>query len=139
MGIKDSAGDVDQLIEIRRRTPEEFGVFVGAAGAFYPGLCVGAVGAILAVANAAPELCVALHERFRSGDREGALELQQALMDITPLVTAVHDIGGLKAAMAHRGYAAGDVRSPLAMPGPAEHQEIETEIDRLEALRKGLY
>ena len=138
VGIKDSSGDVGQLIQIRRRTPEEFAVFVGAAGAFYPGLCVGAVGGILAVANAAPELCVALHERFRVGDREGALELQRALMDLTPLVTSVHGIGGLKAAMAHRGYAAGNVRGPLAMPGPAACQEIEAEMDRLEALRKGL-
>ncbi|HSH69327.1 MAG TPA: dihydrodipicolinate synthase family protein, partial [Deferrisomatales bacterium] len=118
VGIKDSSGDIGQLIQIRRRTPKEFAVFVGAAGAFYAGLCVGASGAILAVANAVPELCVAVQERFRTGDREGALELQRALMDITPLVTSVHGIGGLKAAMAYRGYAAGEVRSPLAMPGP---------------------
>ncbi len=138
VGIKARAGDVDQLIEIRRRTPEEFAVFVGAAGAFYEGLCAGAVGAILAVANAVPELCVAVQERFRAGDRDGARELQQALLGITPLVTSVHGIGGLKAAMAHRGYRAGSVRSPLAMPGPDARREIEAEVDKLEVLRRGL-
>lgn len=132
VGIKDSSGNIGQLIDIKRLTPADFAVFVGAAGAFHPALCVGAVGAILAVANVVPEICVALLRQYRAGDREGALELQHSLMGITPLVTSRYGIGGLKAAMTLRGYQAGNVRSPLAMPDAGPRREIADEVERLE-------
>jgi 4-hydroxy-2-oxoglutarate aldolase len=132
VGIKDSSGNVGQLLDIRRRVPDDFALFVGAAGAFFPGLCVGANGAILAVANVLPEVCVRLFENYRAGDRERALQLQEALLGITPLVTTVHGIGGLKVAMARRGYRPGEVRSPLAMPEPDACGEIDAELMRLQ-------
>jgi 4-hydroxy-2-oxoglutarate aldolase len=50
IGIKDSSGNIDQLSEIIRLSRKGFAVFVGSAPVFYPALCVGAVGGILAVA-----------------------------------------------------------------------------------------
>lgn len=67
VGIKDSAGDIDQLIDIIRLAPQDFEVLVGNAPAYYSALGVGAMGAILAVANVAPKECVAIKELFDQG------------------------------------------------------------------------
>lgn len=130
VGIKDSSGNLGQLGEIVRQTPEDFAVFVGSAPVFYPALCVGAVGGILAVANVLPERWVELFERFRSGDHPGALALQRDLTPLAAAVTATHGVGGLKIAMTLRGYVGGAVRGPLVSPEGAR-AELEAELVRL--------
>src|SRR4030066_363867 len=55
--IKDSSGNIGQLSEIIHLSQKEFAVFVGSAPVFFPALCVGAVGGILAVANGVPQEC----------------------------------------------------------------------------------
>ena len=54
-GIKDSSGNIDQLSEIVHLSQKDFAVFVGSAPVFFPALCIGAVGGILAVANVVPK------------------------------------------------------------------------------------
>ncbi|MFH1033566.1 MAG: dihydrodipicolinate synthase family protein [Pseudomonadota bacterium] len=115
-GIKDSSGNITQLTEIIRLSGPEFAVFVGSAPVFFPALCVGAAGGILAVANVVPELCVEIQRRQEAGDQAGALALQQALNPLAALVTTGLGVGGLKLAMDKRGFQGGQVRSPLIMP-----------------------
>lgn len=129
VGLKDSSGNVGLLAETCRVVPEGFAVFVGNAGVVYPALCVGAVGAILAVANCAPEACVALYEAFRRGDHQGALSLQRRIARLARLVTVVHGIGGLKLALSMRGYKGGGVRPPLTMPTVEAAHEIAKELE----------
>ena len=123
-GIKDSSGNIGQLAEIIRTTPEDFAVFVGSAPVFYPALCVGAVGGILAVANVIPEVCVTLKERFDAGDYEEAKQLQFALTPLARWVTSEHGIGGLKMAMNEMGYDGGLPRSPLFLPDEAHRETL---------------
>lgn len=131
VGIKDSSGNVGQMIEICQMVPPEFAVFVGNAGVFYPALCVGAVGAILAVANALPEVCVTLWNHYRHNDHAASLRLQRAITRLAAMVTVIHGIGGLKAAMALVGYEPGQVRSPLTMPTPEVINELQAELEKI--------
>ena len=128
VGIKDSSGNVGQLAEIVRLAPPGFAVFVGNAGVFYPALCVGAAGGILAVANVIPDLCVVLFRAHRSGDHAAALALQRRMARLARLVTVVHGVGGLKTAMEGAGYRGGEVREPLAMPDEPARAEIAREL-----------
>jgi 4-hydroxy-2-oxoglutarate aldolase len=48
IGVKESGGDVGQIADLVSGTPKDFSVLAGSAGTFYPALCVGAVGGILA-------------------------------------------------------------------------------------------
>ena len=129
-GIKDSTGNIAQLTDIIRLTPDSFAVFVGSAPVLYPALCVGAVGGVLAVANVIPEACVEIYSRFGSGDHPGALDLQRRINHLAGLVTTVHGVGGLKLAMTIRGYQGGDVRAPLNLPDGAR-EALEAEIKAL--------
>ena len=128
VGIKDSSGNVPQLSRIISLTPDDFAVFVGSAEAFFPALCLGAQGAILALANAVPELCVELMDHYQAGRLDQARALQFGTARLAALVTRVHGVGGLKAVMAKAGYQAGTVRSPLSMPGPKALAELEAEL-----------
>jgi 4-hydroxy-2-oxoglutarate aldolase len=131
VGIKDSSGNIAQLSELVRLCPKDFAVFVGNAAVFYPALCLGAVGGILAVANVAPERCVELMKSFQAGEMDQAREQQWRLVSLAVLVTVTHGAGGLKAAMAMAGYQPGVVRSPLTMPDDAALATIQKELTAL--------
>jgi 4-hydroxy-2-oxoglutarate aldolase len=130
-GIKDSSGNIAQLSELVRLCPPEFAVFVGNAEVFFPALCLGAAGGILAAANVIPEHCVGLMQALAAGESAKAREMQWRMTRLAALVTRVHGVGGLKAAMARAGYRPGVVRSPLTMPGPEAEAEIAAELDPL--------
>ena len=131
VGIKDSSGDLAQLGRIIRDTPEEFTVLTGSAPVFYPALCLGAHGGVLAVACALPDKCVAIHEAFRSGDHDAARRGQKELLHVARLLTADYGIGGLKAALEHAGYYGGPPREPLPSPTPEGLQAIKEALGAL--------
>ncbi len=128
VGIKDSSGNIAQLSELVRLCPPDFAVFVGNAAVFFPALCLGAVGGILAVANVAPERCVELIQAYQAGELEKAKDMQWRLVSLAVLVTVTHGVGGLKAAMAIAKYQPGPVRSPLTMPDDKARAAIQKEL-----------
>jgi len=127
IGIKDSSGNIGQLGEmIHLSSQKGFAVFVGSAPVFFPALCVGAVGGILAVANVVPQECVRIQNLFNKGNMNEARALQGRLTPLAKAVTTKYGIGGLKMAMDLSGYFGGDPRSPLKRPG----KEIQEELKR---------
>ncbi len=133
IGIKDSSGNIGQLSEIVALSKKGFSVFVGSAPVFYPALCIGAVGGILAVANAFPEECVEIYRLFNQGRREEAKRLQDRLTPIAKAVTSQYGIGGLKMAMDLNGYFGGDPRAPLQRPGKDVEEKLKTLIQNLKS------
>jgi 4-hydroxy-2-oxoglutarate aldolase len=127
IGIKDSSGNIDQLSEIINLSQKGFAVFVGSAPVFFPALCVGAVGGILAVAQVAPQECIQIQNLFNKGEMNEARALQNRLTPLAKAVTTKYGIGGLKMAMDLTGYFGGDPRSPLKRPG----KEVEEELKRM--------
>jgi 4-hydroxy-2-oxoglutarate aldolase len=127
IGIKDSSGNIGQLSEIVSLSQKGFPVFVGSAPVFFPALCIGAVGGILAVANAVPQECVQIQNLFNDRKLYNARTLQNRLTPLAKAVTTKYGIGGLKMAMDLTGYFGGDPRSPLKRPG----KEVEEELKRM--------
>jgi 4-hydroxy-2-oxoglutarate aldolase len=127
IGIKDSSGNIGQLSEIVHLSQKGFTVFVGSAPVFFPALCVGAVGGILAVANVTPQECIQIQRLFNKGKMPEAKALQGQLTPLAKAVTIKYGIGGLKIAMDLAGYSGGDPRPPLKRPG----QEVEEELKQL--------
>jgi 4-hydroxy-2-oxoglutarate aldolase len=121
-GIKDSSGDVGTIGRVAAAAPPHFAVACGSAPVFYPALCVGAVGAILAVACCAPAPTAALYRAFVAGDHERARRLQRALTPLAVAVTATWGVAGLKLAMDVAGFRGGAARAPL-LPPPAGARE----------------
>jgi 4-hydroxy-2-oxoglutarate aldolase len=132
IGIKDSSGNIGQLSEIISLSQKGFAIFVGSAPVFFPALCVGAVGGILAVANVVPQECVQLQNLFRKRKFDEARALQNRLTPLAKAVTTKYGIGGLKLAMDLAGYFGGNPRSPLKRPD----REVEEELKGLLAQLK---
>jgi 4-hydroxy-2-oxoglutarate aldolase len=112
-GLKESAGSLAFLAEVVREVGPGFHYFLGSGHVVYPGLDMGACGAILAVANAAPELCAEIFRLFRAGKKEEARKLQLDLIPLNKALTEVHGIAGIKHAQDLRGYHGGPTRLPL--------------------------
>jgi 4-hydroxy-2-oxoglutarate aldolase len=127
IGIKDSSGNIGQLSEIVHLSQKRFAVFVGSAPVFFPALCVGAVGGILAVAQVAPQECVQIQNLFNEGKMNEARALQNRLTPLAKAVTVKYGIGGLKMAQDLTGYFGGHPRPPLKRPG----KEVEEELKRM--------
>ena len=113
VGIKESSGNVQRIGEMIAGTPPAFQVLVGSAPTLYPSLAIGARGAILALASALPEKCVALFELVRQGHHEKARELQATLVRASKFIMSETGIAGLKHVMDQRGYRGGIPRLPL--------------------------
>jgi 4-hydroxy-2-oxoglutarate aldolase len=132
-GLKESSGDVGLLGRIVSSVPPSFAVFCGSAPVFYPTLCLGAVGGILAVACCAPRPVAALFRAVEAGDHARARRLQEALTPLAAAVTSVHGVAGLKAAMDAAGFRGGSVRPPL-LPAPESlSAELRPLLERAEA------
>jgi 4-hydroxy-2-oxoglutarate aldolase len=126
VAVKESSGNLEKTMEMIRDAPEGFQVLVGSAPTLWPCLKVGAAGAILAFANAAPYTCLSILEAVRTREEEAGLDLQRRASPAAVTVTTRYGIPGLKYAMELNGYYGGPPRLPLIPVGPEARREIES-------------
>jgi 4-hydroxy-2-oxoglutarate aldolase len=99
---------------------------------------VGAAGAIVAIANVVPELCVRLYELATTGRHEEALALQRAIAPLAAAVTTGFGVPGLKAAMALAGYRPGQPRLPLVPLDEDDRRKIRLLFEALSTRAEAL-
>ena len=132
-GLKESSGDVGLLGRVVASVPPAFEVACGNAPVFYPALCVGAAGGILAVANCAPRVTLELFRAFSAGDHATARRIQEALAPLATAVTLTHGVAGLKLAMDLVGLRGGTVRAPLLPAAPGLLDELRPLLEAANA------
>jgi 4-hydroxy-2-oxoglutarate aldolase len=132
IGIKESSGNVLRVAEIVAATSPRFQVLVGSAAGVYPSITVGARGAILALASALPEKCVALYDLIRKGEQEKARELQTAILRVSKLVVSECGIAGVKYVMDQRRYRGGLPRLPLLPLQDEQKKRLNAFLEALE-------
>jgi 4-hydroxy-2-oxoglutarate aldolase len=137
IGIKDSSGNIGQLSEAIHLSQKGFAVFVGSAPVFFPALCVGAVGGILAVANVVPQACVHIQNLFEEKKLDEARASQGRLTPLANAVTTKYGVGGLKMAMDLAGYFGGNPRSPLKTPDINVKEELKRHLLTLSSFSSG--
>ena len=125
LGIKESSGNLEKVAQLVNDVKKGFQVLVGSAPILASCFTVGAVGAILAFANAAPYATISIWEAHRTRETEAALDWQTRIAHAARLVTAKYGIPGLKHAMDLAGYYGGPPRLPLTVACPQAKREIE--------------
>ena len=125
VGIQESSGNLEKVMRMVRAGREGFHVLVGSAPTLWPSLLMGACGAILAFANAAPYSCIAIWEAHLKREEAAGMDWQNRIARAARLVTVKYGIPGLKYAMDLNGYYGGPPRLPLCVPGEAAKREIE--------------
>lgn len=124
VGLKESAGNLSFLGEVIPKVPAGFSYLLGSGNVILPGLVMGACGAILSVANVAPDICLEIYHLFQENKIEAAAKLQQDLIPLNKAIMETYGIPGLKYALDVRGYYGGPCRLPLL---PIE-EKGETEL-----------
>jgi 4-hydroxy-tetrahydrodipicolinate synthase len=137
-GMKDSSGDLTETMEfIRRNRDVGFKVLVGKDTLIYPGLEVGAVGAVCSTANYMPELVCSVYDLFTEGKKRESLEAQYRLnpvrimMDKSSFPVATKDYGNL------RGRNMGGPYLPNKPSPPAQMENLRRELAAAGLLPKG--
>jgi 4-hydroxy-2-oxoglutarate aldolase len=127
VGIKDSRGKLDLVGELVEQCQDGFQVLVGSGALLYPGMEVGAVGGIVAVANMAPAPCAHLFQAFKAGRSSEAGRLQQQVGPVHNEIVAAIGVPGVKVALDLLGYVGGDPRPPI-LPLDGKRRETVREI-----------
>ena len=131
VGMKESGSDLAQIAEYIARTPDTFTVLAGSAATVFAALCVGCDGAILALAQVAPDACVQLQTLVREDKLDEARTLQARLVPLARTIGGQHGVPALKAALNLLGYAGGIPRPPLR---PVSEQVVDVLRSQLEVL-----
>src|SRR5450759_5180708 len=104
IAIKESSGSLEKVMQMIREVRPGFQVLVGSAPTLWPSLLMGACGAILAFANAAPYATIAIWEAYRMREEAAGLDWQNRIGRASALVTVKYGVPGLKYAMDLNGY-----------------------------------
>lgn len=116
--------------KLKTRTLEAgFQVMVGSAQTLHESLQAGAVGAILAFADAAPTACYEIYAAWKEGNAALAREKQERIAAAAKRLVGELSIPGLKYALDLNGYYGGTPRLPL-LPVTAD---VKQEIERMMA------
>jgi 4-hydroxy-2-oxoglutarate aldolase len=126
IGLKESSGNLVKISEITRGIAEkdlDFAVLAGSASFLQPAVMMGASGGILAAANVAPDLCIAIYDACQRGQIEESRRLQHNILPLNAAITTRYGVAGLKFMMDRNGLYGGPVRPPL-LPLTAAEQEM---------------
>jgi dihydrodipicolinate synthase/N-acetylneuraminate lyase len=129
-GIKDSAGDLALQARLRREADPAFSLLDGKATVVAESLALGADGAILAVADAAPEAVCELFASHEAGDGGAARVIQERIRPLAECVGPRFGVAGIKAALDLRGWpGGGPLRAPLKTLDPGGRQEVAAALE----------
>ena len=132
VGVKDTGDTIGKITDYLTQPGRPIEVYVGNNATIFPALAVGAKGAVSAMANAVPELTVAVYGRWKEGRLDQARELQFVLARLTAALEGVPFVAGVKHLMARRGLPTGLCRAPLAMLTPQQAAFVDGRLSQIE-------
>lgn len=124
VGIKDSSGSFDNILQLIDRTPDSFSVLAGTDSLILSGLMSGAKGAIAATANIFPSTVVSIYEHWSRGEYEQAEQAQRVLRELRAAFALGTLPSVLKAVLDEIGLSAGPSRRPVAPLTPEALKEV---------------
>jgi 4-hydroxy-2-oxoglutarate aldolase len=136
-GIKDSTGDLKVLGALLDAAPEDCRVMVGAGSKLYAALEMGAAGGIVAVGCLAPQLALAVYEKFRAEETGQAGAAQDRISSPHNKIVRELGVAGVKYALDLLGYVGGLPRAPLRPMDEKGRAQVRRELSRARLLQGG--
>lgn len=131
VAVKEAAGSLDQVSEIRVRTPDRFSIYSGDDSLTLPKLAVGATGVVSVAGNLAGLEIQAMIRAFLAGKVEEALRLHRRLWPLFKVLFITTNPVPVKAALRLAGFDCGRVRLPLVDATPKEEEQIQAVLRAL--------
>ncbi len=124
-GLKDSSGNIYYDSTILKMGLKNFELFVGNFTALFQNTLLGAAGALIGVANVAPQEAADLYAKGSSGNVEAAKEIYMKLLKVNGLLVGKLGPAGVKYGMDLLGYEGLYPRSPLKPLTDDQKREVE--------------
>jgi 4-hydroxy-tetrahydrodipicolinate synthase len=131
VAVKEASGNMEQIMDVIRQRPADFGVLSGDDNLTMPLITAGAEGVISVVANAFPELFSAMVNASLQGELEKARKFHYELFSITKMFFEEGNPGGVKVALEARGIMSEHMRLPLMPVSSGLRSRIQSETARL--------
>ena len=111
--VKEASGNLAQIINIKRQSPEGFAVLSGNDDQTLPLMACGADGVISVASNVAPEQMKALTRAVAASDLKEAIRLNNSLMPLYHACFVESNPIPAKAALSLMGLCSDEMRLPL--------------------------
>lgn len=122
VGIKEASGMLDQVAEIRKRTPKEFVIYSGDDDKTYAIMERGGYGIISVASHIAGKEIKQMCELFHQGKKDEAKKINDRLSPLFKVLFITTNPAPVKAALEIVGRPVGGLRLPL-VPVTAEEKE----------------
>lgn len=113
VAIKEASGNMEQIMDILRQKPSDFGVISGDDLLTFPLILAGACGVISVVSNAFPAEFSKMVAAALKGDVQTAREIHYQLFEITQLFFQEGNPGGVKESLKMLNLMQNFMRPPL--------------------------
>lgn len=127
VAIKEAAGSMDQVAEIRRKTPADFVIYSGDDSLTLPMMALGAHGIISVVSHVVGPELQQMVKAFLAGDVAKATQIHMELFPIFKTMFITSNPIPVKTCLNLMGHEVGKVRPPLV-------EATETELATLTSL-----
>jgi len=131
IATKEASGNFDQIMQIMKYKPKDFGMISGDDAITLPMIALGAQGVISVVANAYPAIFAQMVRHCLAGDFTAARPMHYMLVDIINTLFAEGSPSGVKAYLNEMGICGNDVRLPVVTVS-------EKLMDKIKALKAAI-
>ncbi|MDO5083146.1 MAG: 4-hydroxy-tetrahydrodipicolinate synthase [Arachnia propionica] len=133
VGVKDSSGNFDTMLQYIERTPDDFAVLSGNDGLIPWNLLAGGHGAVTAVANVLPETIVSIHREWSAGNLAAARAAQDAIRPLRLAQRHGNPNTIMKLAANLAGFDLGPCRAPFNQVSEEAVREVEQVLEACRA------
>lgn len=134
IAIKEAAGSIDQVSELKKVLPEDFAIYSGDDSMTLPMLSLGAKGIISVASHVAGKQIQEMIDAFSSGNTTLAANLHKRLFPLFKGLFITTNPVPVKTALILKGIAVGGVRLPLVDATASEIDAVKNLLQNLELL-----
>jgi 4-hydroxy-tetrahydrodipicolinate synthase len=131
-GVKEASGDLDQVMQIVRGSPDGFHVLSGEDSLTLPIIALGGHGVVSVVANEVPDLMSGMVRAALAGDFPGARKLHYQLLALMGANFIETNPIPVKAALAMMGLIEEHYRLPMVPITDASRETLRADLTALE-------
>lgn len=131
VGVKEASGDIHQMMDVIRRTSDDFCVLVGDDALTLPFMACGGDGLISVVSNCLPRTTSDLVRDCLAGEWDKARNSYYRILDVMGLSMMETNPIPIKAIMHQLGYCTSTIRLPMCEPSPSTMKAIEKHIQMI--------
>ena len=131
VAIKEASGNMNQIMSILAKKPEDFAVISGDDSLAVPMISLGCVGVISVAANVVPVQFSKMIKSALEGNFAAAREIHFSLLELMNALFEDGSPSGAKAALNILGIMEENLRLPLVPVSPSVREKIKTLLSKL--------